>query len=338
VLNGSSAKFNGKEVAIQTPTVIDGGGVEFNAPGPITLPGLTVKGVGTVKGSSDIIVIGPLVLTNAAMSGRGRTIAKAGLQISGHVTLYRTAGFDSVDPRNLDNFSLATWTGAASLIDLGRSNVFNNLAGATLDVQTDAGFGGDGNSSVFNNAGNFLKSAGNGTMPCGVLFRNSGTVELRSGSVNFTAGFVQTDGATRLIGGNIQAFPSFAILGGSLSGSGSINVFAFTNAASISPGTSAGRLAFSGNYTQTVTGSLNLEIGGQGPGIDFDQITVNSKAAIDGVLTIALINGYLANPSMDADGRRRIVAEQCEYTDGRSAERVAAAIVRVLTTSPGAIH
>jgi CDP-Glycerol:Poly(glycerophosphate) glycerophosphotransferase len=50
---------------------------------------------------------------------------------------------------------------------------------------------------------------------------------------------------------------------------------------------------------------------------------------------VDLINSYLAAPATDAEGRRRIVAEQCEFTDGRSAERVAAAIVRELN-SPGA--
>ena len=48
---------------------------------------------------------------------------------------------------------------------------------------------------------------------------------------------------------------------------------------------------------------------------------------------IDLINGYLANPCLDADGRRRIVADQCEFTDGFSAERVAAAILGELAST-----
>jgi CDP-glycerol glycerophosphotransferase (TagB/SpsB family) len=50
---------------------------------------------------------------------------------------------------------------------------------------------------------------------------------------------------------------------------------------------------------------------------------------------VDLINAYIANPSLDSEGRRRIVAEQCEFTDGRSAERVAAEIVGQLSF-PGA--
>jgi len=46
---------------------------------------------------------------------------------------------------------------------------------------------------------------------------------------------------------------------------------------------------------------------------------------------IDLVNAYLVDPSQDAAGRRRVVAEQCELTDGRSAERLARFIVRGLT-------
>ena len=60
-------------------------------------------------------------------------------------------------------------------------------------------------------------------------------------------------------------------------------------------------------------------------------------AQTDGEL-VDLINMYLAAPSTDAEGRRRIVEDQCEFTDGRAAERVAAAIVRELTSSKGVVQ
>jgi hypothetical protein len=46
---------------------------------------------------------------------------------------------------------------------------------------------------------------------------------------------------------------------------------------------------------------------------------------------VDLVNAYLADPSRDAEGRRRVVAEQCEFTDGRSAERLAEVIAAELT-------
>ena len=47
------------------------------------------------------------------------------------------------------------------------------------------------------------------------------------------------------------------------------------------------------------------------------------RIAKSGAELIDLVNAYLADPSRDAAGRRRVVAEQCEFTDGRSAERLA---------------
>ena len=39
---------------------------------------------------------------------------------------------------------------------------------------------------------------------------------------------------------------------------------------------------------------------------------------------------YLADPSIDAEGRRRVVREQCQFLDGRSSERAAAAVAAML--------
>jgi hypothetical protein len=42
------------------------------------------------------------------------------------------------------------------------------------------------------------------------------------------------------------------------------------------------------------------------------------------------VNRYLDDPSLDAAGRRSVVAEQCQFTDGRSGERVTAGVVAEL--------
>jgi hypothetical protein len=45
---------------------------------------------------------------------------------------------------------------------------------------------------------------------------------------------------------------------------------------------------------------------------------------------IAHIRAYLKNPSLDRAGRQRLVDEVCEFSDGRSAERVTRAVVDAL--------
>jgi CDP-glycerol glycerophosphotransferase (TagB/SpsB family) len=45
---------------------------------------------------------------------------------------------------------------------------------------------------------------------------------------------------------------------------------------------------------------------------------------------VELIGRYLDYPAIDRDGRRRVVVEQCQFLDGRAADRVAAFVVEEL--------
>lgn len=47
------------------------------------------------------------------------------------------------------------------------------------------------------------------------------------------------------------------------------------------------------------------------------------------------LNRYLARPSLDSEGRHRVVEEQCQFFDGRSAERVADAVLEDLRRITG---
>ena len=55
---------------------------------------------------------------------------------------------------------------------------------------------------------------------------------------------------------------------------------------------------------------------------------VRVAATPDGL--IAEIDRYLGDPSLDRDGRRKVVQEQCQFSDGRAAERVAESVVEDL--------
>jgi CDP-glycerol glycerophosphotransferase (TagB/SpsB family) len=47
------------------------------------------------------------------------------------------------------------------------------------------------------------------------------------------------------------------------------------------------------------------------------------------------IGKYLEDPSRDREGRRRVVAEQCQFLDGRAAERVGSIVVSELAAAAG---
>jgi CDP-Glycerol:Poly(glycerophosphate) glycerophosphotransferase len=54
------------------------------------------------------------------------------------------------------------------------------------------------------------------------------------------------------------------------------------------------------------------------------RVATSPEALVDDVAA------YLADPSLDAAGRKQVVLDQCQFTDGRSAERVVDLVVRVL--------
>ena len=47
------------------------------------------------------------------------------------------------------------------------------------------------------------------------------------------------------------------------------------------------------------------------------------RVAGDPAALVHHIGRYLNDPAIDRDGRRRVVQEQCQFLDGRAAERVA---------------
>jgi T5SS/PEP-CTERM-associated repeat protein len=77
---------------------------------------------------------------------------------------------------------------------------------------------------------------------------------------------------------------------GTLAGNGTIVATAVQNAGVVSPGNSPGVLHINGNYSQTVTGKLGIELNGTMLGVDYDQLAVTGVAALGGALDVSL--GY----------------------------------------------
>jgi hypothetical protein len=82
--------------------------------------------------------------------------------------------------------------------------------------------------------------------------------------------------------------------GGSIRGNGTVASTTTDNSGLISPGFSAGELAFTGGLTLQPTSVLAMEIGGTGSS-DYDQISVGGALAVDGTLDVSFINAF--NPS-----------------------------------------
>jgi hypothetical protein len=124
-------------------------------------------------------------------------------------------------------------------------------------------------------------------------FTNAGGVVL-TGNSSFTisGNYSQVAGFTTIGVGTLAA-SLVDLEAGILSGSGTIEGDVL-NAGQIDVGGAgaAGLLIITGNFTQTATGILNLEIGGLMPGDQFNQLQIGGLATLDGTLNIALLDEY----------------------------------------------
>jgi hypothetical protein len=167
-------------------------GRDFNATGPFSSAGAVAIGArstftasstyaqtaGTLAGTGTLTVAGRLAWSGGTMSGSGLTVANGGLALSGPANKV-------LSQRTITNTATATWTDTGNFV-LGGGATFINQAGATFDIQNNAVLGyGAGTAPRFNNAGTFRKSAGTGTTTLGgsVVFTNTGTVEVRTGTL-----------------------------------------------------------------------------------------------------------------------------------------------------------
>lgn len=114
--------------------------------------------------------------------------------------------------------------------------------------------------------------------------------------------FTQNAGITNVsVGAALTSSGTIYILGGVLSGGGSVGTGTLPvnviSSGTVSPGGdgSVGVLTIVGNYTQTVTGVLNLDVGGYNPGTDFDQLIVTGSVQLAGTLNVNLLNGFTPN-------------------------------------------
>ena len=101
--------------------------------------------------------------------------------------------------------------------------------------------------------------------------------------------YTQSGGSTSLVDSTsvIQTL-DFEMQAGQLGGSGVVNGD-LTVEGSFEPD---GTVVVTGNYEQTATGSLEIEMSGPVPGVSHDEVVVLGNATLGGMLRVELINGF----------------------------------------------
>jgi hypothetical protein len=166
-----------------------------------------------------------------------------------------------------------------------------NLPGSLLDVQGDNSITWQCTTELVLNQGVVRKSGGTNTTIIQPTFSNSGTVQANSGTVIFGNAFIQNAGQTVLNGGNFAFSQVAQFLGGTLTGTGTINGSVSNNAA-IGTGPSPGLLTISGNYSEGPNAHLAIKLGGFLAGTNYDQLSIGGSAALAGTLDVSYSNGF----------------------------------------------
>ena len=107
------------------------------------------------------------------------------------------------------------------------------------------------------------------------------------GATTAVGSLTLNDGGAVIVTNNVFIFG-----GGTLGGNGGIVGGNVVNAGAVTPGTSAGILTIDGTYSQTSTGTLTVQLGGNASA-EYDQLIITGAASLDGVLEVKLINDFM---------------------------------------------
>ena len=216
--------------------------------------------------------------TNCSLSGTLLNLA------TGAVGILQSSGVAGVVTLNLAQSSILQIGGQLTMTD-GSVIAGEGLPQGKLIVQT-------GGMLVCTN------STAGGISAVAVDFNNSGKLEVQSGILNFQGSWNQTQGATIIGAGALLSGTNVTVLGGTITGSGTISAKLINAGGLVSPGVGIGVLSTSpGNdYQQNAPGSLAVGLGGTAPGSQYDQFAVGGTAYLDGQLQVTFNNGFVPQP------------------------------------------
>jgi filamentous hemagglutinin family protein len=177
----------------------------------------------------------------------------------------------------LDNYSAWDNYGSVSVngtFETGSSSVLSNKNGGSINFLAASQLKGSG--SFVNDSGGTVLVASGASVGSSGSFSNSGNVTLNGGSMTFGSISNNVGG---FIGGN-----------GTISSTGTDG---FSNSGTLAPGGngSVGSMTINGNYSQTASGTLMVDIAGDE---SVDHITFGGvSATFGGTLQTRLLNGYV---------------------------------------------
>ncbi|MFM5993448.1 MAG: beta strand repeat-containing protein, partial [Dolichospermum sp.] len=226
------------------------------------------------------------ILRNAGIKSPGTITNPGSLTIQGNAYLYASLNNTGTIIQNLVVSNPSDRLALNQSANINNSGIYEFQAGEISNAPNSVG--------VFNNSGTFRKT--NSSLGIVALpFYNTGTIESLMGTVSFYNSYTHNNANLILKGGNFNFINPLTINGGNIEGNGNINA-AITNSGLINPryasNTEFGRLTINGNYTETNNATINIQLGGNTAGTNFDQVDINGTATFDGTLNVSLLNNF----------------------------------------------
>jgi len=296
--NGSLAIDTGSTLLLdQSGTLTDNGTILDNGH-LVDNVSTTLTGTGklTINGSS-------LEGSGSLVNGSGHTIDGAGfisgLNLENDGIIDADAGSITYNGPSLNNQGTLKADQGAVTINGPLANFSNGtLSGGTYDVSTSIAFPSadvvtNDATIILRNAGEILDSSG-GANGLRNLVTNYGTFDLENAdfTANSTSDF--TNNGTLMVNGTSEfdvgaGHSLINASGAKLSGTGTILGTVNNAGGTVAPGDAPGTLTIEGDYMQSPTGELDIEMAGL---TSFDKLFISGNAELDGTLRVLVDPGF----------------------------------------------
>ncbi|WP_422106620.1 T9SS type A sorting domain-containing protein [Winogradskyella sp.] len=248
---------------------------------PLNITGdLTGNLDGNLFWNDDIMVLGSAAFNfagNGSISWNSGNIEGGGT-LTNENLIIKTAG----GTKRISNGSTLTNNGelrqiVGGTISIATNSTLNNNPGGIIDLQAStSGFSNFGVSpNTFNNAGTLLSNAASGSTIISVQLSNSGTIDVVQNILTINGSGTLTNEAS-----------------GVIKGTGTLTLTSdpsdFINNGTFAPGASPGILSLVNEYTSSASSVLQVELNGTDQGINYDLLTIDGDANLDGTIDIIL--------------------------------------------------
>lgn len=268
------AAFGGSgviEIVDRATVEVIGSGATVDFPATLRMNTDNANGIGFLRGDGALVVNGTLDWMQGIITGSGDFIINGSLTTS-------VGGSRVLDGRTLTNNGSIYLSEA---VGLANNAMVANRAGGVIEIQNNQSINmNDAIGGSIDNAGTVLKTDVAGVSAIEVDFENSGVLDIETGVLVFEKAL--TNSAAGIIKGN-----------------GTLDIFnvVFSNAGMVAPGASPGILSVAGDYAQTASAGLNVEIGGVAAGTEYDRLDISGSAQLNGALNVTLASNFRPAPT-----------------------------------------